>query len=159
MSKKEEAFELFSQGKRPSSPEVKALGLAAKSRYNYFLEWKKLSGELLDSTDFNEINDLKAEKARLTLLTQIKNLEAKRDRLPERVGRLERDVRQIAKWLDENRFEDDVVIFFIANCLGAIRQGRTIDEYSVNDMMEDAEKKATRFEQEKEKYIDRMEAI
>ncbi len=29
-------FELFDQGKRPSDPEVKALGLKRKSTYNYF---------------------------------------------------------------------------------------------------------------------------
>ena len=44
MSKKAKAFELFGQGKRPSDPEVKALGLSPKSRYNYFQEWKKSSG-------------------------------------------------------------------------------------------------------------------
>lgn len=42
MSKKEKAFGLFSQSKRPSDPEVKALGLSPKTRYNYFQEWKKL---------------------------------------------------------------------------------------------------------------------
>ena len=44
MSKKEKAFELFSQGKRPSDPEVKALGLSAKTRYNYFQEYKRARG-------------------------------------------------------------------------------------------------------------------
>jgi len=37
------AFELFDQGRRPSDPEVKALGLKSKATYNYFQEWKKLS--------------------------------------------------------------------------------------------------------------------
>jgi len=36
------AFELFDQGKRPSNPEVKALGLKTKTTYNYFQDWKKL---------------------------------------------------------------------------------------------------------------------
>ena len=44
MSKKQKAFELFSQGKRPSDPEVKSLGLKSKSLYNYYQEWKKSSG-------------------------------------------------------------------------------------------------------------------
>lgn len=38
------AFELFDQGKRPSNPEVKALGLKPKTTYNYFQEWKKQGG-------------------------------------------------------------------------------------------------------------------
>ncbi len=41
VSKKELAFALFDQGKRPSDPEVKALDLKSKSTYNYFQEWKK----------------------------------------------------------------------------------------------------------------------
>ena len=44
MSKKEKAFELFSQGLRPSDQEVKDLGLSPKTRYNYFQLWKKSSG-------------------------------------------------------------------------------------------------------------------
>lgn len=43
------AFELFAQGKRPSDPEVKALGLKSKTCYNYFQEWKKLSKGTPDS--------------------------------------------------------------------------------------------------------------
>ncbi len=43
MSKKDQAFKLFAAGKKPSSPEVKSLGLASKTRYNYFQEWKKPS--------------------------------------------------------------------------------------------------------------------
>lgn len=42
MSKKEKAFALFDQGKRPSDPEVKSLGLKPKTRYNYYQLWKKL---------------------------------------------------------------------------------------------------------------------
>ena len=41
MSKKSQAFKLFAEGKKPSSPEVKALGLASKTGFNYFQEWKK----------------------------------------------------------------------------------------------------------------------
>lgn len=37
------AFEFFEQGKRPSDPEIKALGLKPKTTYNYFQEWKKLA--------------------------------------------------------------------------------------------------------------------
>ena len=41
MSKQKEAFELFNQGKRPSDLELKALGLADRTLYNYFQLWKK----------------------------------------------------------------------------------------------------------------------
>lgn len=44
MSKKQKAFELFSQGMRPSNPEVKSLGLKPKSLYNYFQEFKHSFG-------------------------------------------------------------------------------------------------------------------
>lgn len=40
---KDIALELFDQGKRPSDPEVKALGLKSKTRYNYFQQWQKLN--------------------------------------------------------------------------------------------------------------------
>lgn len=43
-TKKELAFELFGQGKRPSSPEVKELGLGKNSAYVYFQEYKKNHG-------------------------------------------------------------------------------------------------------------------
>jgi len=36
------AFALFNQGKRPSSPEARALDLTKESLYRYFQEWKKL---------------------------------------------------------------------------------------------------------------------
>ncbi len=38
---KELAFALFDQGKRPSDPEVKDLGIKARSTYTYFQTWKK----------------------------------------------------------------------------------------------------------------------
>ena len=41
MSKKQQAFELFSQGKRPSNPDLKALGLPNKTLYKYFQAFKK----------------------------------------------------------------------------------------------------------------------
>lgn len=46
MSKKEKAFELFNQGKRPKDKEVKSLGLKAKTCYNYFQAWKQSGGAL-----------------------------------------------------------------------------------------------------------------
>jgi len=41
-SNKNKAFVLFRAGKGPSSPEVKALGIKASTRYHYHSEWKSL---------------------------------------------------------------------------------------------------------------------
>lgn len=101
MSKKNEAFELFSQGKRPSSPEVKALALSAKTRYNYYQDWKRQNGTVSGNVELREINELKAEKARLTLLAQIEDLEAKREKLSNRVNTLERQFVALIDWLKE----------------------------------------------------------
>ncbi len=38
---KELAFALFDQGKRPSDPELKELGIKSRSLYTYFQLWKK----------------------------------------------------------------------------------------------------------------------
>ena len=46
MTKKDQAFSLFDQGKKPSSPEVKQLGLKPKTLYNYFQLWKKSGGSI-----------------------------------------------------------------------------------------------------------------
>ena len=40
-SMKERAFRLFDEGKRPSDPEVKALGIKPNSAYRYYQRWKK----------------------------------------------------------------------------------------------------------------------
>lgn len=42
MSKKDEAFELFGQGKTPDSPEMVVLGLAKDSLRKYYRLWEKL---------------------------------------------------------------------------------------------------------------------
>lgn len=157
MSKKDEAFRLFDEGKKPSDPEVKALGLSAKTRYNYFQEHKKSRGG--DVSGVSEIQELKQEKIRLTLISQIEELESKREKLPQRVGKLERQVTQIAKWLDENKFENHELILFIVNTLVAIKNGKTIDEDSVKDMMGDAEKEAITSERENGKYVDKIEGV
>jgi len=49
MSKKEQAFGLFSQGKRPSDPDLKALGLGNRTLYNYFQQFKKNGGSFKPS--------------------------------------------------------------------------------------------------------------
>ncbi|MFC1909995.1 hypothetical protein ACFLXC_01720 [Chloroflexota bacterium] len=40
-TRKARAFQLFSQGKRPSDPEVKSLGIKPSSAYRYYQAWKK----------------------------------------------------------------------------------------------------------------------
>lgn len=45
MSKKDEAFGLFGQGKIPDSPEVGALGLTKVSVKKYYQLWKQLNPE------------------------------------------------------------------------------------------------------------------
>jgi len=41
VTRKEKAFKLFEEGKTNLDPKVKALGLKAKTRANYYYEWKK----------------------------------------------------------------------------------------------------------------------
>ena len=38
---KAKAFQLFNHGKRPSDPEVKALGIKPNTAYRYYQDWKK----------------------------------------------------------------------------------------------------------------------
>jgi hypothetical protein len=40
-SMKERVFQLFDEGKRPSDPEVKALGIKPNTAYRYYQDWKK----------------------------------------------------------------------------------------------------------------------
>jgi len=51
VTEKEEAFRLFSEGKDAYSPEVKALKLKGKTRYNYYSEWQKLRGLISSSPE------------------------------------------------------------------------------------------------------------
>ena len=44
VTKKEEAFKLFDEGKNALSEEVKALRLKGKTRYNYYQDWQKARG-------------------------------------------------------------------------------------------------------------------
>lgn len=39
---KDKAFALFTLDRKPSDPEVKALGIKSSTRHNYFSEWKRL---------------------------------------------------------------------------------------------------------------------
>jgi len=51
---KERAFRLFDEGKRPSDPEVKALGIKPSTAYRYYQEWKKLAVVANHSTTSTE---------------------------------------------------------------------------------------------------------
>ena len=50
MTKKEEAFELFDEGKTALSPEVKDLKLKGGSRFNYYLEWQRNKGGAISTS-------------------------------------------------------------------------------------------------------------
>jgi len=46
ISKKAKAFQLFSEGKRPGTPEVKSLGIKPNTAYRYYQWWKRTSGHI-----------------------------------------------------------------------------------------------------------------
>jgi hypothetical protein len=102
MSRREDAFQLFDQGKRPGDDEVKTLGLTAKTRYNYFQQWKrKASLGSYSADEIDDIADLKHEKAKLTLQNQIDDLEARRAKLPDRMDKLETYLDAVVEYVGE----------------------------------------------------------
>ena len=68
-ARRDQAFELFDQGNRPSSPEVKALGLKSKTLYNYFQEWKKAQGLVGEVPAHNGNGNQPSQKAGKAPLT------------------------------------------------------------------------------------------
>lgn len=58
MSKKEEAFALFSQGKAIKDPEVEVLGLAPRTNAKYYRLWKQLNPEPAVATSTSPIGVL-----------------------------------------------------------------------------------------------------
>lgn len=48
-SKRERAYQLFSEGKDSSSPEVIALGMKSSTRYSYYSKWQKAGGAVSPS--------------------------------------------------------------------------------------------------------------
>lgn len=99
MSKKEEAFALFAEGKRPSDQEVKDLGLSPKTRFNYYQEFKKTTDESV--VDVDEVAELRKKKAKLTLKAQIDEIESGSEKMPTRVGSLETRLQAMAELLAE----------------------------------------------------------
>lgn len=66
---KELAFALFDQGKRPSDPEVKALGIKPKSTYTYYQRWKKktsVNGSNHTTTKGGSSSDIEVGKITIT---------------------------------------------------------------------------------------------
>lgn len=66
-SKKDVAFKLFAQGKTALSPEIKALKLKGKTRYNYYLEWKQIHG-IKDEEETADESKRKKIPSELTML-------------------------------------------------------------------------------------------
>ena len=61
--------------------------------------------------------------------------------------------------MDENEFENIKAHYFIGKCLTAVKHGKTINEDSIEDMIEDAEKDAITSERENGKYVDKIEGV
>lgn len=51
--KKEQAFILFNQGKRPIDPEVKELGVKNETLYKYFRLWESLNPSMTETGESN----------------------------------------------------------------------------------------------------------
>lgn len=147
MSKRKDALALFALGKKPSDPEVKALGLKPKTCYAYFQDWKKISGKTQSSltANANEITELKEEKTKLTLLTQIAELKAEKEKLPSRVGKLEKQISALIDYLKEEHENVVSRLDYHAAALGLVAQ--TID---VSELLGD-------FKQEWEEKLDKAE--
>ena len=60
-TRKDKAYKLFSEGKDASSPEIKALGLRATTRYSYYSRWKT-EGEPLVAPGASLLPEKKAKK-------------------------------------------------------------------------------------------------
>lgn len=148
MSKKEEAFEFFSQGKRPRDSEVKALGLNAKTLYNYFQEWKNSGVDVVEGIETDEISELRREKARLILQNQIQELEIKRESLIGRVAKLERQVVALAKEIDEDMFTINSHFYSYRSLYMKLAKTTSfVDQELWDKIWEDGEKEAIKYGQ------------
>lgn len=135
MSKKDKAFELFSQGMRPGDPAVKDLGLAAKTRYNYYQEWKKTGGTM----GFKEEEDkqAKGQGSSLPTTTDIDNAQIVRFH-PHVINCTFTPIMYIARqaaaeqwgWSPDIAFEDfiDTILYHFFKDRGITLQGYIVDE-------------------------------
>jgi hypothetical protein len=101
MSKKDEAFHLFAEGKRPRDAEVKALGLANKTLYNYYQQWKSGHSNEDRNLELDDISELKRKKVTLGLKAQIDELEANQAKLPRRTDILEEYLDAVVEYTGE----------------------------------------------------------
>jgi hypothetical protein len=161
MAKKDRAFELFSQGKRPVDQEVKELGLKNRTLYAYYEEFKKREYATSNEDivpDEDELAVLKKERTKLYLLSQIEEAQAKRDRLPDRLNHLERQREAEAEYLGQ-AIESSATLASIAVCI--IRQHLLHHHYFTDrqldawDLMREAHEEVNKLRQ-LEPYVEKL---
>ena len=135
MSKKDKAFALFDQGKRPSDQEVKDLGLKPKTTYNYFQEWKKSGGAI--GSQGGGGNQGKGSSSSLPTTTDISTAQVIRFQ-PHVITCLYTSIMAIARqvateewgWSPDIRFEDfiDTILYHFFKDRGITLQGYIVDD-------------------------------
>lgn len=133
MSKKEQTFALFDQGKRPGDQEVKSLGLNPKTTYNYYQEWKKSGG----ATGVEEKEGKNVKGQSLPTTTDINNAQVIRFQphvITYPFTPIMAIARQVAieewNWPSDIRFEDfiDTILYQFFKDRGIILQGYIVEE-------------------------------
>ena len=73
---KDKAFALFTLKKVPTSPEVKALGIKASTRWNYFNEWKTVKLDDKTHATLIKVRDSRRRRGlkHVTLINLIKEI-------------------------------------------------------------------------------------
>ena len=139
MSKKAQAYALFNQGKKPSSPEVKDLGLKPKTTYNYYQEWKKVGGVMGFKEEEGEQG--KGQGSSLPTTTDIGAAQLVRFtgvRIDCEYTPIMYIARQAAaeewNWSPDIRFEDflDTILYWFFKDRGITLQGYIVEEEQGN---------------------------
>ena len=135
MSKKDKAFVLFNQGMKPSDPTVKDLKLAAKTRYNYYQEWKKSGGSI--GSEDEKGGHAKGQDSSLPTTTDIDNAQIIRFQ-PHVFNCTFTPIMYIARqaateqwgWNPNIAFEDfiDTILYHFFKDRGITLQGYIVDE-------------------------------
>ena len=138
MSKKQKAFELFSQGMRPSDQVVKDLGLKPKSTYNYYQEWKKVGGTM--GFQEEQAKQVKGSSSSIPTTTDINTAQVVRFH-PHVINCQFTPIMYIARqaaaeewnWSLDIRFEDfiDTILYHFFK-----DRGITLQEYIVDEEVE-----------------------
>jgi hypothetical protein len=133
MSKKEQAFVLFDQGKRPGDQEVKKLGLKPKTTYNYYQVWKKSGG----ITEAEEKEGKQVKGQSLPTTNDINNAQVIRFQ-PHVITCPFTPIMSIARqvaikewdWPSDIRFEDfiDTILYQFFKDRGITLQGYIVEE-------------------------------